>query len=193
MKDILVLDIETKNTFFDVGGQGNLNRLEMSVAVVYSYNQDKYMSFWEKDLPALNDLMKDCGMVVGFNIGYFDLPVLDKYFNFSTRALRKVDIFEEIELNVGKRISLDLVAQTNLGVGKTHSSGLEAIRLWNEGDLEELESYCRNDVKITKEVYDLALKQGYLMIPEKGSDKLIKVPMNFKDRVQTILSENTLF
>lgn len=191
-KDVLVIDIETKNTFFDVGGQDNISKLEMSLTVVYSYNRDEYLSFWEKDLPELNGLMKEAGLVVGFSINRFDLPVLDKYFDFSTKALRRVDLLEEIEVNAGKRIGLDLLANVNLGVGKTHS-GLDAIKFWNEGNLKELEEYCRNDVKVTKDLYDLALRQGYLMMPERGSDNLIKVSLDFEGRVREILSENTLF
>lgn len=191
-KDVLVFDIETKNTFFDVGGQDNISKLEMSLTVVYSYNLGEYISFWEKDLPELNKIMKEAGLVVGFSINRFDLPVLDKYFDFNTKALRRVDLLEEIEINAGKRISLDLLANANLGVGKTHN-GLDAIKFWNEGNLKELEEYCRNDVKVTKDLYDLALKQGYLMMPERGSNNLIKVSLDFKDRVSQILSENTLF
>ena len=191
-KDVLVIDIETKNTFFDVGGQDNISKLEMSLTVAYSYNQDKYLSFWEKDLSELNRLMKEAGLVVGFSINRFDLPVLDKYFDFNTKALRRVDLLEEIELSAGKRIGLDLLASTNLGTGKTHS-GLDAIKFWNEGNLKELEEYCRNDVKVTKDLYDLALKQGYLMMPERGSDNLLKVSLDFSGKVREILSENTLF
>lgn len=191
-KDVLVIDIETKNTFFDVGGQDNISKLEMSLTVVYSYNQDKYLSFWEKDLPELNGIMKEAGLVVGFSINRFDLPVLDKYFDFNTKALRRVDLLEEIEVNAGKRIGLDLLANANLGIGKTHH-GLDAIKFWNEGNLKDLEDYCRNDVKVTKDLYDLALKQGYLVMPERGSDNLIKVSLDFKERVNQVLSENTLF
>jgi len=191
-KDILVIDIETKNTFFDVGGQANLARLEMSLTCVYSYNQDAYLSFWENDTDELGRMLKDSALVVGFSINRFDLPVLDKYFDFNTKALKRVDLLEEIELNFGRRIGLDLLAKANLGVGKTHN-GLEAVKFWNEGNLEELENYCRNDVKVTKDLYDLAKQQKYLMIPERGTDSLLKVDLDFNEKIREAISENTLF
>jgi len=43
-KDIIVLDIETKNTFYDVG-RDNFDALEVSLVGVYSYNQDKLFTF----------------------------------------------------------------------------------------------------------------------------------------------------
>ncbi len=191
-KDVIVIDIETKNTFFDVGGQDNIRDLDMSLTCVYSYNSNKYMSFWEEDLQELGKILQSAGLVVGFSINRFDMPVLDKYFSFNTRALKRLDLLEEIEAVFGKRIGLDLLAMTNLGIGKTHH-GLDAIKFWNEGNLQELESYCRNDVKVTKELYDLALLQGYLMLPEKGSDNLIKVPLELKGKVREATDENTLF
>jgi DEAD/DEAH box helicase domain-containing protein len=191
-KDILVIDIETKNTFFDVGGQANIKDLNMSLTCLYSYNSDKYFSFWEKDLGDLEEVMKEAALIVGFGINRFDLPVLDKYFSFNTRALKRVDILEEIEISIGKRISLDLLAHTNIGIGKTHN-GLEAVKFWNEGNLEELESYCRNDVKVTKDLYDLAKTQKYLLVPEKGTSNLIKADLDFDEKIRAATTENTLF
>ena len=191
-KDVVVIDIETKNTFYDVGGQANIARLEMSLACVYSYNQDAYLSFWENDTKELGELLKEAALVVGFSINRFDLPVLDKYFDFNTKALKRIDLLEEIEVVLGKRIGLDLLAETNLGENKTHS-GLEAIRLWNEGNLKELEAYCLNDVKITKGLYDLAKLQKYLMVPEKGTSNLIRVDLDFNEKIKTATTENTLF
>ena len=191
-KDIVVIDIETKNTFYDVGGQANIARLDMSLACVYSYNQDAYFSFWENDTKELGEMLKEVALVIGFSISRFDLPVLDKYFDFSTKALKRIDLLEEIEVVLGRRIGLDLLAETNLGQNKTYN-GLEAIRLWNEGNLKELEAYCRNDVKITKELYDLAKLQKYLMVPERGTDNLIKVDLDFNEKIKEATSDNTLF
>lgn len=192
-RDILVIDLETKNAFFDVGGEANLRELDVSLACVYSYNKNQFLSFWEKDLAVLGDFLKQSRLVVGFGINRFDLPVLDKYFNWSTRGLRRIDLLEEIELVIGRRVGLDILAQANLGEGKTLDSGLEAIRLWNEGRLQELEAYCLNDVRITRDLYELACKRGHLLIPERFSNDLIKVELNFGDRIKEAVDENTLF
>lgn len=186
--DKLVIDIETKNSFTDVGGQANLKNLDVSFVGVYSYNQDKYLSFYENQMPELERLMKSAGLVIGFSINRFDIPVLEKYFKFNIFALNRLDILDEIEMLLGQRISLDLLAKTNLGIGKTHH-GLEAIRLYREGNLEELKNYCLNDVKITKDLYDLVQKQGHLLVPKKYSEEVIKASFNWRE--QTLPS--TLF
>lgn len=192
-RDILVIDIETKNTFFDVGGESNLKDLDVSLACVYSYNQDRFLSFWEKDLAGLGDLLRQSRLVVGFSVSRFDLPVLDKYFNFNTRCLQRIDLLEEIESVIGRRISLDLLAQANLNKGKTLSNGLEAIRLWNEGRHQELENYCLNDVRLTRDLYELAKERGYLLIPERFSKTPIKAEFNLSEKLEAFANENTLF
>lgn len=182
--DKLVIDIETKNTFADVGGQENIKDLQISLVGVYSYNQDKFLAFDENQISALRPLFQKSGMIVGFSINRFDIPVLQKHFNFSLLAIPRLDLLDEIELAAGRRISLDALAKTNLNAGKTHHS-LEAIKLYKEGNLEELKNYCLNDVKLTKELYELAKKQKYLLVPQRESGELIKVNLDWQEQILT--------
>lgn len=169
-KDIIVLDIETKNTFYDVG-RDNFDALEVSLVGVYSYNQDKFFAFEENELTAVGEMIKNAGVIVGFSISRFDLPVLQKHFisDFDIFSIPRIDILDEIEFALGRRVGLDILAKTNLGYGKNGHS-LEAAGLYHDGKIEELKNYCLNDVKITKDLYELAKRQGYLMIPQKEKE-----------------------
>lgn len=179
--DKLVIDIETKNTFAEVGGQNNVHKLDASFVGVYSYNEDKYHSFYENEFEKLGALLQKAGLIIGFSINRFDIPVMEKYFKFNLKAVPRLDLLEEIELALGQRVSLDILAKQNLGIGKTHH-GLDAIKFYHEGNLEELKNYCLHDVKITKELYDLAKKQGHLMVPKKYSDEILKASFNWKEQ-----------
>ena len=159
MRDKIVIDIETKNTFFDVGGKENLKDLEVSLACVYSYNKGDFLTFRDNQLQALGELLQEAGLIIGFSINRFDLPVLDKYFNFNLLKAPTLDILEEIENTHGRRVSLDVLAKANLGVGKTNH-GLEAIKFYNEGDWKSLEKYCLQDVLLTRDLYELAKKEN---------------------------------
>mgnify|MGYP002335875842 CR=1 FL=1 len=184
-KDILVLDIETKNIFQNPpagGGENNFDALEISLIGIYSYNQDKFFAFDENEIAAGIEMIKNAGMIVGFSISRFDLPVLQKHFGESALggdifSIPRLDILDEIEFNLGKRVGLDILAKTNLGYGKNGHS-LDAGILYREGKIEELKNYCLNDVKITKELYELAKKQGYLMIPQRDKEE-IKLELDF--------------
>ncbi len=186
--DTLVIDIETKNTFADVGGQQYLDALETSFVGIYSYNRNEYLSFFETEFEKLGRLLQTAGLVIGFSITRFDIPVMRKYYeagnkfstglNFNIYALERYDLLDEIEQAIGVRISLDLLAKENLHIGKTHH-GLEAVKFYKEGNLEELKNYCLNDVKITKELYDLAKRQGYLMVPRKDNGPATRADLKF--------------
>ncbi len=180
--DKLVIDIETKNTFAEVGGQSNIHKLDASFVGVYSYNKDRYFSFYEHQFAELGALFQTAGLIIGFSINRFDIPVMEKYFKFNLKAIPCLDLLEEIELGLGQRISLDILAKTNLGIGKTHH-GLDAIKFYREGNLEELKNYCLHDVKITKDLYDLAKKQGHLLVPRKYSDEIVKVSFDWKEQI----------
>lgn len=189
MRDKIVIDIETKNTFWDVGGKENLKALEASFAGIYSYEKGGFLSFREDQLQDLGPILQNAGLVIGFSINRFDLPVLDKYFKFNLLSLPTIDILEEIENAYGRRVGLDVLAKTNLGVGKTNH-GLDAIRFYNAGDWESLEKYCLQDVSLTRDLYELIKRQGYLMVPERWGENLVKVNLNLKDDFE---ESNTLF
>jgi DEAD/DEAH box helicase domain-containing protein len=181
MKDTVVIDIETKNTFADVG-RDNFNDLQISVIGTYSYNQDKYYAYDEHEFEQCGELLQNTELIVGFSITRFDLPVMAKHYKFDLFAIPRMDILDEIELVHGKRISLDLLAKENLGYGKT-GHGLDAPFLYADGKMEELKSYCLNDVKVTKELYDLAKKQGYLMVPVRNSEQPAKVEFDWAQKL----------
>ena len=63
------------------------------------------------------------------------------------------------------------MALATLNIGKT-GHGLDAIDYFREGKWDLLKSYCLNDVKITKEVYDYGLKHGHVYyMTRDGSDR----------------------
>lgn len=178
--DTLVFDIETQNFFTDPDvGWDNYAALKISVVGVYSYLEDRYYCYEEKEMDALADLFRDAKRIVGFSMNRYDIPVLNNYFQRIKGAPRlwemeRVDLLEEIEMATGSRVSLDRLAGANLGTGKTHH-GSEAGALYREGKIEELKEYCLNDVKLTKELYDLYRKNNSLLVPDKRTGEVNRV------------------
>ena len=181
MKDTIVIDIETKNTFADVG-RDNFAGLQISLVGTYSYHKNEYIAYDEHELDTLGEVLKNTDLLIGFSITRFDLPVMAKHYNFDLFTIPRIDLLDEIELMIGKRISLDLLAKQNLGYGK-NGEGSEAPNLYEEGRMEELKKYCLNDVKVTKELYDLAKKQGHLMVPQRNSPQPIRAEFDWTERL----------
>lgn len=180
MADKLVFDIETKNLFDDVGGRENFKDLDISVVGVYSYVDDTYRAYEEHEFGALADLFRRAHLLIGFASKRFDLPILQKYFKFNLSSIAHFDLLEAIEKSLGRRVALGILAEANLGIGKT-AHGLEAIEFWKRGEMQKLKEYCLQDVRITKELYDLMQRQGYLWVPERGSSKMAKVELTFEE------------
>ena len=118
-------------------------------------------------------MLKETGAIIGFSIYNFDLPLISKlYNNYDFSKYIILDILKEIEEKRGHRIKLDDLAQANIGVGK-NGNGLEAIELYREGKIDELKKYCLNDVKITKELYELILEKGEIIIPSRFQKPIV--------------------
>ncbi len=160
MRNEIVLDIETQNTFQDVGAY-NPSLLKISLVGVYFYETDTYEAFLEDDLPKLWPRLERSSRVIGYNLIGFDYPCLQTYYTGDIMKLPTVDVMKEIEKRLGHRVKLDDVAQATLGVGKS-GHGLLAVEYWKNGEIEKLKEYCLQDVKVTKEVYDHAIEKGFV-------------------------------
>jgi len=135
--------------------------LGVSVVGTYWSENDEYRAYREQEFPELEERIKKCTLVVGFNNKYFDFPVLQPYMKISLSTIPMLDIMDDLAQGLGHRVSLESVAQGTLGVGKM-SSGLQAIRWWREGNFDDLIKYCLQDVKLTREVYEYGRAHGYV-------------------------------
>ena len=176
MSNEIVLDIETQNTFEEVGGYFT-DKLKVSLVGVYYYETDTYESYLEPDLPAMFQRLETGGRIIGYNSIGFDMPVLNNYYAGNLLNLPQLDILKEIEKSLGYRIKLDDVAAATVGTRKS-SHGLQAVVWWKEGKIDEIREYCLQDVKVTREVYEFGLKNGYVLYDDRGGERRL-IPVNF--------------
>lgn len=158
----IVLDLETQKSFEEVGGRGKNHLLKISVCGIYDYSTDQYLIYEEQELPRLASILQSADQVIGFNIKNFDFEVLQPYLNFNIHEIPYYDILEEIENVIGHRVKLEAVAQGTIGSGKS-GNGLEALLYYKNNRMDLLKKYCLDDVKVTKQVYDFALKNQKLL------------------------------
>lgn len=169
----VVFDIETKNTFQEVG-TNNPAELAISIVGVYDSSRDTYESFAEEEFARMWPIFEKADILVGFNSEHFDVPLLDKYYHGDLYQIKHIDILKEIHSQFGRRMKLDQIAEGTLGVKKS-GHGLEAIKWWRDGDIQKIRDYCLDDVRITKDVYDYALKNNELKFKEGGRIMNIKL------------------
>jgi DEAD/DEAH box helicase domain-containing protein len=172
-----VLDVETQRSAEEVGGWQMAHRMGISCAVLYDSKSDSFYEFFECQVAQLIDRLKTFDLVIGFNIKRFDYLVLSDYTDFNLNKLPTLDLLESIHQFLGYRISLDRLAEINLGVRKS-SNGLQALQWWKEGKIDSIVEYCKKDVEITKNIYKLGAIQGYLLFKNKAGH-LVRMPVKW--------------
>lgn len=162
----ITFDIETKNFFQDVGSN-DPTALDISVVCIHDSLDDSYKSFLEADFPKLWPILEKADALVTWNGDHFDIPLLNKYYNGDLTKIRSIDLMKEVRNSIGRRLKLDTVAEATLGINKT-GNGFDAVNWWNTGEIDKIIKYCMDDVKITKDVYDYAVKHGKLKYKDLG-------------------------
>lgn len=176
----LILDVETKKTFEEVGGYFP-EKLEVSFVGVCvrqgGSGQGEMLGFFEHDFAELFPLLEKADVVIGFNIDNFDMPTLIPYYSGDISRIPTLDVMTRIKDSTGHRIGLDAVATATLGIGKT-GDGLDAIKYYKTGNLEALKKYCLQDVAVTRDVYDYGLAKGHVKFHNKWN-RLIESKVDF--------------
>jgi DEAD/DEAH box helicase domain-containing protein len=195
-QNIVVYDIETKETFDDVGGRDQMHKLTISVLGAWDYRDSEFRIYEEKELPRFAERLSQKPLLVGFNSRHFDTPILQQYMPFDLGKLPQLDIMAELVKALGHRVSLDSVARATLNAGKS-GSGLDAIRFWREGRIEELKRYCLDDVRITRDLYEYGASHSELFYtPKFGSGKaraVVSWKIAHPEEAQTTAVQQSLF
>src|SRR3989338_3056908 len=155
----ITLDIETEGVF--TGGLPDFSELEITVVGIHDTHGDKYSCFTKDELGALWPMLESADMLVGYNTEHFDIPILNKYYSGDLSKIKHIDLLKEIKQVLGRRLRLDSVAEATLGKKKS-GNGLDAGKWWAAGEFEKVKAYCLDDVRITKELYEYAIKNSLL-------------------------------
>ncbi len=170
----VVFDLETQNTFQDVNSNDPKD-LSISVGCVYDSKTDLYTIATINEIQKLWPIIEQAEVLVGYNSNHFDIPLLNKYYPGDLTKIKSIDLLEDIRISLGKRLRLDSVAQATVGAKKS-GNGLMAIKWWREGDLESIKKYCKQDVKVTKEIFEFALEHKKVLY--KDGTKKREIPLD---------------
>ena len=172
----IIFDIETKNTFEDVQSNDAVD-LDISVVCLYDSETEKYYSFLEDQLEDMWPHFRDADMLVTYNGNHFDIPLLQKYAPMDLSVTHHVDLFEKMREVTNKKLPLNGIAETTLGISKS-GHGLDAIAWWNAGEIQKIIDYCIQDVKVTKDVYDYAFQYGELKYMDRATKKEVTAKLD---------------
>lgn len=179
---VVTFDIETANAFPGLA-RTELYRLELSIVGIHDSETNEYTSYSKEELPQLWPIMERADMLIGFNSDQFDIPILNRYYPGDLTKIRSLDLLVEVQKSLGRRIRLQSLAEATLGKGKG-GNGLQAVEWWQKGEYEKVRKYCLEDVRITRELYDYALKHKMLKYKDLASNRELKMDTKGWDEIQ---------
>lgn len=176
-----VFDVETRYGASEVGGWHRAHKMGVSVAVLYDSLNDEFLSYAQDELEDMFARMASVQLIIGFNTLRFDYQVLQPFANGRNfRQWPNLDILAHIHKRLNYRVSMDNLAQATLGAAKS-SDGLQALKWWKEGKIEEITRYCLQDVALTRDLYLYGLRHGYLLFTNKAGQR-VRAPVDFTVR-----------
>jgi DEAD/DEAH box helicase domain-containing protein len=202
MSRILYFDLETKYAADEVGGWANVMDMGMSVGVIHDSHDQDFHIYLEHQVPALIAHLRKAGLIVGFNHVEFDLrvlaghqptPALRHQLYLELRNLNHFDILTELKKILGHRLKLDSLARPTLQAGKS-ADGLQALRWYKEGRIDLIIEYCKQDVEVTRRLYEYALQHGKLLYDSRAGIKTVPLDWHLPEVAAVAAAEQmTLF
>jgi DEAD/DEAH box helicase domain-containing protein len=179
--NVLFFDLETQRTFDEVGGRHNIHKLMLAAAVTYSTADETFRHYTEEAVNQLIEDLKAADLVVGFNVLRFDYVVLRAYTpERLEQIVPTVDMLDDIYEGLGFRVSLDNLASTTLGMAKS-ADGLQAVRWFREGRIQQVLAYCQQDVEVTRRLYEYGQQHRHLKYRDRNY-RTQMVPVTWKVR-----------
>ncbi len=167
----VVLDLETKHTFREFSEH---KKLGITTVALYDYGDEKMYSYLETELTDLYAKLEKASFIIGFNIVSFDLPVLQAYYPGDVTQFKTFDILDDIKEKLGHRLALNDVVNATLGLKKS-GHGLQAVELYKEGKIKELQQYCEDDVDLTRKLFDYGVEHGEIYYMNHTGKATIRV------------------
>lgn len=181
---ILYFDLETKMSAEEVGGWNNIEDMGMSVGILWDTKDEQFHVYLEDQVAEMIQHLKQAGLIVGFNHIGFDYKVVAgaRHVKGDQRQklyaelaqLHNLDMLVELKKILGHRLKLDSLARPTLGAGKS-ADGLQALVWYKEGKLDKIIEYCKDDVKVTRDLHQYALKNNELLYDSNSGVKTVKV------------------
>lgn len=187
----ITFDIETSNAFS--GGDFDPTTLDLALVGIHDSKTDEYSSYVQEELPQLWPILEKADILIGYNSDHFDIPLLNKYYPGDLTKIKSIDLLKEVRAVIGRRLKLDSLAQATLGAQKS-GNGLEAIKWWAEGRIEDVRKYCLDDVRLTLELYEYAKKNKHLKYKDYDGIREVKInPSSWEKGVDHALTHTLPF
>jgi DNA polymerase elongation subunit (family B) len=180
MKD-MVLDIETSNYSYEIGGWDKTHLFDPVVVATWDGEEAHIFSKHEVNVADailhplhprelgehLQKHIEEGGRLIGHNIRGFDLPILknalDCHYAGVLLGMEEHSVLDtawNLRKISGSRIPLDEVCKATFGEGKVGMKSTDAPIAWREGRYDEVAKYCLEDCKLNLTLFKHGVEHG---------------------------------
>ncbi len=170
----ITFDIETANWITDTGSNDPAD-LTIAIVCIHDSETGEYSSYLVDELPKLWPILERADLLIGYNSDHFDIPLLNKYYPGDLSKIKSLDLMKEVQGVIGRRLKLDTLAEGTLNDKKLDGKGGQSVVWWRNGEVEKVREYCIQDVKLTRDLFDYAMKNNVLKYKELGKLRDIKL------------------
>ncbi len=178
-KRTLYFDLETQKSAEEVGGWENTHCMGLAVGVVWDSCEQEYFTYQERTTKQLVKKLQTADLVVGFNVKKFDYGVLQHYARDISLIddIPTFDMLDYIKDKLGHRLSLNHLAENTLNAKKS-ADGLISLQWYKDGEIEKIVDYCKQDVKVTRDLFLYGESNGHVKYKSRGIVKELEVDWN---------------
>lgn len=187
---VLALDIETKNMSYEIGGFSNTHMFQVSTVATWDGKNgtvyvDETLDTFQKSNVAVKPLgqlkydldehLQKGGLLLGHNLGAFDLPVLRDSMdifciNKYLKEKKYIDTSKILLKNHGERFQLKNLVKCTMQDSKLMDSA-DAPRLWKMGQYDDVVEYCLKDTQLVYDLWKYGQEFGIVKAFSIGEEK----------------------
>lgn len=195
-KNIVVFDCEIKKGFNELATpfvpgvyrdftEADFKEMGVSVACLWDYLTGDMKVYLDDNIELLPKRLNEADLVVGFNIGPFDLPLVKAETGVEIKA-KTYDMLFYSRRSTGWKpggrypsgLKLDNHLEAMFGIAnkKTEDAAM-APKMYQDGKWGQLISYCSADVMREKWLFEFMWSQGLVKTHAHGQKEIIKPQM----------------
>ena len=174
---ILYFDLETQKSAEDVGGWDYAKLMGLAVGVVWDSLEGEFFGYEEHEATQLVKKLKTADLVIGFNVIKFDYEVLKPYARKAGVTLKEINTFDMLDYikdKLNHRLSLNHLAENTLNTKKS-ADVLVSLQWYKEGEIEKIVDYCKQDVKVTRDLFLYGESNDHVKYKKRGIVKNLTV------------------
>ena len=178
MNKVIIVDIQTKKSYDDVGGKKNMNQMGVSIAGLYNYEQEELIFFKQEQMSQFIEILQSSQLVVGINLKRFFYKLLVSMFDNNFSDLNSIDILEYFKKKLTFKPTVEGLFRGTLNISKSLPNDNYVPRLYKEGKFEEIHTICEDNITDLKKFYDFGKEKGYILYEDKTGQRW-KISVNW--------------